>query len=86
MKIALVPNLTRKEAFDVTAGICKSLSGLGAEIFFSPEYKAEFELQAPIFIPNYWFTNTPQYGQSSANISTGTAAWFLKIYHDFYGW
>lgn len=50
------------------------------------ECTAEFELQAPIFIPNYWFTNTPQYGQSSANNSTGTTAWFLKIYHDFYDW
>lgn len=48
------------------------------------EYKAEFEFQPPIFIPNYWFTKEPQYGYSSANVSTGTSAWFLKIYRDFY--
>lgn len=51
MKIALLPNLTRKEAFDVTAGICESLSGLGAEIFFSPEYKTEFEFTGARFLP-----------------------------------
>lgn len=51
MKIALLPNLTRKEAFDVTAGICESLSGLGAEIFFSPEYKTEFEFTGACFLP-----------------------------------
>ena len=48
------------------------------------EYKAEFDFQPPIFIPNYWFTKEPQYGYSSANVSTGTSAWFLKIYRDFY--
>lgn len=47
-------------------------------------YKAEFDFQPPIFIPNYWFTKEPQYGYSSANVSTGTSAWFLKIYRDFY--
>lgn len=48
------------------------------------EYKAQFEKQAPIFIPNYYFTKEPQFGESSALNSTGTSAWFLKIYHDFY--
>lgn len=48
------------------------------------EYRAEYDFQAPIFIPNYWFTKEPQYGYSSANLSTGTSDWFLKIYHDFY--
>lgn len=48
------------------------------------DYKAEFDFQPPVFIPNYWFTKEPQYGYSSANVSTGTSAWFLKIYRDFY--
>lgn len=48
------------------------------------EYKAQFEKQPPLFIPNYYFTKEPQYGESSALNSTGTSAWFLKIYHDFY--
>ncbi len=54
------------------------------DILPTHEYKAEFEFQPPIFIPNYWFTKEPQYGYSSANVSTGTSAWFLKIYRDFY--
>lgn len=50
MKIALMPNLTRKEAFGVTAGICESLARLGAEFFFPPEYKKDFEFTGARFL------------------------------------
>ena len=46
MRIALMPNLTRSEAFGTTKGICESLKKLGAEYCFLPEYKEEF-----------WFTD-----------------------------
>ena len=42
MKIVLMPNLTRKEAYSVTCGICKTLDTLGASYSFLPEYEAEF--------------------------------------------
>ncbi len=51
MKIVLMPNLTRKEAFSVTAGICESLKNLGAEYCFSSEYKNDFEFTGAEFIP-----------------------------------
>ena len=46
-----MPNLTRKEAFKVTAGICESLKNLGAEYFFSTEYKNDFEFTGAEFLP-----------------------------------
>ncbi len=46
-----MPNLTRKEAFSVTAGICESLKNLGAEYCFSSEYKNDFEFTGAEFIP-----------------------------------
>ena len=50
------------------------------------EHQADFETQVPIFIPNYYFglKDSPQYGRSSAENRTGSSAWFLKIYNDFY--
>lgn len=51
MKIALMPNLTRKEAPEVTAGICKSLKSLGAKFCFSLEYKNEFNSTGAEFLP-----------------------------------
>lgn len=47
---------------------------------------ADFETQVPIFIPNYYFglKESPQFGRSSAENRTGSSAWFLKIYNDFY--
>ncbi|MBR3779668.1 MAG: NAD(+)/NADH kinase [Clostridia bacterium] len=51
MRIVLMPNLTRKEAFKVTAGICESLKNLGAEYFFSTEYKNDFEFTGAEFLP-----------------------------------
>lgn len=51
MRIVLMPNLTRNEAFKVTAGICESLKNLGAEYFFSTEYKNEFEFTGAEFLP-----------------------------------
>ena len=51
MRIALVPNLTRTEAFDVTAGICERLKKLGAEYCFSLEHKNQFEMTGADFLP-----------------------------------
>lgn len=51
MRIALVPNLTRSEAFGVTAGICESLKKLGAEFCFSLEYENDFEMTGAEFLP-----------------------------------
>ena len=51
MKIALIPNLTRKEAAGVTAGICKSLKALGADFCFTDEFKNEFEHTGARFLP-----------------------------------
>lgn len=51
MRIVLMPNLTRKEAFKVTAGICESLKNLGAEFCFSSEYKNEFDFTGAEFMP-----------------------------------
>ena len=50
MKIALMPNLTRKEALSVTQGICKSLANLGAGYCFLPEYKSDFESTEAVFL------------------------------------
>ena len=51
MKIVLMPNLTRKEAFNVTTGICERLKELGAEYYFPSEYKKEFEFTGADFLP-----------------------------------
>lgn len=51
MRIVLMPNLTRKEAFNVTAGICESLRNLGAEYCFPSEYINEFEFTGAEFLP-----------------------------------
>lgn len=51
MNIALMPNLTRKEAFDVTCGICTSLDGLGAEYSFFSEFRDEFGMTKGAFLP-----------------------------------
>ncbi len=50
MRIVLMPNLTRKEAFNVTAGICDRLKNLGAEYYFPSEYKNEFEFTGAEFL------------------------------------
>lgn len=51
MKIALMPNLTRKEAYEVTCNICKSLDELGASYSFLPEMKNEFSATNASFLP-----------------------------------
>lgn len=51
MKIALMPNLTRKEAYSVTCGICESLDALGASYSFLPEYEADFSSTNASFLP-----------------------------------
>ncbi len=50
------------------------------------EHKADFDMQAPIFIPNYYFglQEAPQFGRSSAVVFTGSSDWFLKTYREFY--
>ena len=50
MKITLIPNLTRKESFEVTAGICERLRELGAEYYFFPENQKEFEFTGAKFL------------------------------------
>ena len=50
MRITLMPNLPRSEAYGVTLGICESLKTLGAEFCFFPEYKKEFELSGGEFL------------------------------------
>lgn len=52
MKIALMPNLTRKEAFGVTAGICESLDKLGAKYSFFNEFKDDFSFTKAEFLPD----------------------------------
>lgn len=42
MKIALIPNLTRKNAPSVSLAVCKELDRLNAEYFISSEFKDEF--------------------------------------------
>ena len=51
MKIALMPNLTRKEALSVTLEICKTLDSLNAEYCFLPEYEQEFGSAKASFLP-----------------------------------
>ena len=51
MKIVLMPNLTRKEAFNVTTGVCERLKQLGADYYFPSEYKTEFEFTGAGFLP-----------------------------------
>lgn len=46
-----MPNLTRKEAFAVTGGICSSLDKLGAEYCFLPEYADAFGMTKAVFLP-----------------------------------
>ncbi len=50
MRIALMPNLTRKEAFGATEGICKSLQKLGAEFCFDYEFKGDFAFMGAEFL------------------------------------
>lgn len=51
MKIALMPNLTRSEAYDVTLNICKSLDELGASYSFLPEFSEKFSQTKASFLP-----------------------------------
>lgn len=52
MRIALMPNLTRKEAFGATEGICESLKKLGAQFCFDYEFKDEFASAGAEFLPS----------------------------------
>lgn len=51
MRIVLMPNLTRAEAFGVTVKICENLRRLGAELCFFPEYKEKFSFAGAAFLP-----------------------------------
>ncbi|MBP9989502.1 MAG: NAD(+)/NADH kinase [Ruminococcus sp.] len=44
MKIALLPNLTRKNALDVSLKVCNELERLGAEFFIRNEEKEKFNI------------------------------------------
>lgn len=50
MRIALIPNLTRTESFEVTSGICERLKALGAQYCFFPEQKQNFEFTGADFL------------------------------------
>lgn len=47
----------------------------------NPKNPPEHNLQCPIFVPNYYFglDNSPNYGESSCNYSTGTAGWLMWV-------
>lgn len=47
----------------------------------NPKNPPEKNLQCPIFVPNYYFglKDSPNYGISSCNYGTGTAAWFMWV-------
>lgn len=51
MRIALMPNLTRSEAFGVTKEICEVLDKLGAEYCLLPEYEKDFGFTNAEFVP-----------------------------------
>lgn len=51
MRIAIMPNLTRPEAADVTKGICDELKKLGAEISLPDEHKTELGFIEADFLP-----------------------------------
>lgn len=51
MKIALMPNFTRSEAYAVTERICEELKKLGAEFCFPDEYKNDFSFDGASFMP-----------------------------------
>lgn len=51
MRITLMPNFTRSEAYGVTEKICNELKKLGAEIYFSDEHKNNFSFDGAFFIP-----------------------------------
>lgn len=42
MKIALIPNLTRKNALSVSLDVCRHLDGLGAEYFIENTHREDF--------------------------------------------
>lgn len=51
MKITLIPNLTRTEAFRVTCGVCENLDRLGAKYSFFEENKEKFSSTKASFLP-----------------------------------
>lgn len=51
MKIAIMPNMTRKNALSVTLRICERLSELGAEYIFSEKLRAEFAGTHAMYLP-----------------------------------
>lgn len=51
MKIALIPNLTRKNALNVSLDVCRQLDKLNAEYMIESEYKSEFADTKAKFLP-----------------------------------
>ena len=67
------------------AGEKEFATKLMKDILPTHDYQADFDVQAPIFIPNYYFgVQSPQYGRSSGVNNTGTCAWFIKTYKEFF--
>ncbi|MDD6021220.1 MAG: NAD(+)/NADH kinase [Acutalibacteraceae bacterium] len=52
MKIAIKPNLTRENAFNVTQNVFSELKKLGADIVFSDEFKNELSQLGADFLPD----------------------------------
>ena len=54
---------------------------ISASLPTNPANPPEHNLQCPIFIPNYYFglKDSPNYGISSCNYGTGSAAWFMWV-------
>lgn len=51
IKFAIIPNLTRKNALDVTKQICKKFDELGASYIFPKEYERSFGGTSAEFLP-----------------------------------
>lgn len=49
MKIALIPNLTRKNALNVSLSVCEHLDELGAKYFIDSEFEDKFYLTKAVF-------------------------------------
>lgn len=51
MKIAIVPNMTRKNTLSVTLKICERLNELGAEYIICEKYRTDFAQTYAVFLP-----------------------------------
>lgn len=51
MRAALIPNLTRTHAAEITRGVCEVLSQIGIEYAFPEEYQADLHNFGALFMP-----------------------------------